>query len=188
MAINFDQLPTENPFSAPAPGIYKAKIIEAVMAKNKTDASKSPYLSLKYQLTKADGTNGGSIYDSLSESDSSVVQYKIARFLQACKIPLVGAMELSDIGKLALNKEIVVDVTQNYKEQKEKGSPARGQVDVFAHEAYYPIEQFAEIYALVNAGSGEEVQLSQQVTGKEAFMNIPDAVGADGAPAEAVEY
>lgn len=188
MAINFDQLPTENPFSAPAPGIYKAKIIEAVMAKNKSDASKPPYLSLKYQLIKADGTSGGSIYDSLSESDSSVVQYKIARFLQACKIPLVGAMELSDIGKLALNKEIVVDVTQNYKEQKEKGATPRGQVDVFAHEAYYPIEQFAEIYAIVNAGSGEEVQLSKEVTGSADFMNIPEQTGADGAPVEAVEY
>ena len=188
MSINFDQLPTENPFAATAPGIYKAKIIEASMAKNKTDASKPPYLSMKYALTKADGTSGGALYDSLSESDSSVVQYKIGRFLLACNIPLVGVMELSDIAKLVLNKEIVVDVTQNYKDQKE-GKPAKGQVDLFSHEAYYPIDQFAEVYALVNAGSGEEVQVQKQATGKEDFMQIPDAVeGADGAPAETVEY
>ena len=171
MAIQFDALPKENPFALPNPDIYKAKIVEASMKKGK-DESKPPYLNLKYQLTNKDGKNCGSVYDIMAESDSSVVQYKLGRFLTACNIPLVGAMELADIAKLVLNKEIVVDICHDTRSQQ-----PRAQVDVFTREAYYPIGQFAEIYAIAHAGEDSAVDAS-------TFINPPEV--ADGV--EEVEY
>ena len=51
-------------------------------------------------------------------------------------------MELADIAKLVLNKQIAVDITEDAKSDK-----PRAVVDLFTREAYYPIGQFAEIYA-----------------------------------------
>lgn len=162
MAINFDELPQSNPFVIPN-DIYKAKIIEAAMKQGK-DAAKPPYLNLKYGLFTADGKSAGSIYDIISESDSSVVKYKTGRFLRACGIPLVGSMELSDIAKLVLNKEIVVDISTK------AGEGERPQIDLFAREAYYTIEEFREAWLAahpnetfdVNAGltDSEETEVS----------------------------
>ena len=144
MAINFDALPQENPFALVPVGVYKALIVEASMKTGK-DATKPPYLNLRYKLTDANGKDCGTLYDIISESDSSVVQYKIGRFIKACKIPCVGSMELSDLAKIVVNKTIVVDVGHDT-----KSNPVKAQVDLFTREAYYPEEQFEEINALVN--------------------------------------
>lgn len=173
MAIQFDSLPKENPFALPKPDVYKAKIVEATMKKGKDD-SKPPYLNLKYQLTNHEGKGCGTLYDIMAESDSSVVQYKLGRFLVACGIPLQGSMELSDIAKLVINKDIVVDVNHDT-----KGQQPRAQVDIFTREAYYPVGQFDEIYNLAHMNDEPK-----EVTGEEPFMNVPDP--ADGS--EAVEY
>ena len=150
MAINFDSLPQENPFGLVPIGIYKAHIVEAAMKQGK-DTSKPMYLNLRYNLTDAEGKGAGTLYDIISESDSSVVQYKIARFIKACGIPLVGSMELSDIAKLVVNKTIVVDVGHDT-----KSNPAKAQVDLFTREAYYPEAEFEEIWALANPTAQEE--------------------------------
>ena len=110
MAINFDTLPQENPFALPTPGLYKATIDDAEMRRNKNDATKPPYLNLKYKLTDMEGKSKGVMFDILSESDSPVVGYKIARFCRACGIPLQGQIELSDLAKIVKGKEILVDV------------------------------------------------------------------------------
>ncbi len=188
MAIQFDTLPTENPFALPAPGIYKAKIVEAEMRKPKTKyddgSEKPPYLNLKYALIGPSGNSVGSIYDIISESDSSVVQYKIARFLTACGIPLVGSMELADIAKLVLNKEIVVDVNHDT-----KGQQPRAQVDLFSHEAYYPIDKYDEISKIVAAEKSDAAPASEEFT-DAAPEEVPfEESGAMPAPAtETVEY
>ena len=106
MAINFDTLPQENPFALPTPGLYKATIDDAEMRRNKNDATKPPYLNLKYKLTDMEGKSKGVMFDILSESDSPVVGYKIARFCRACGIPLQGQIELSDLAKIVKGKEI----------------------------------------------------------------------------------
>lgn len=144
MAINFDNLPQENPYALPAVGVYKAKIVEAEMKQGK-DLSKPEYLNIKYTLFDKNNKNCGSLYDIISESDSSVVQYKISRFVRACGIPLVGAMELKDLAKLVKNKELALDVSYD-----KKSDTPRAQVDLFSREAYYLPSEFMEIYNIVH--------------------------------------
>jgi hypothetical protein len=182
MAIQFDQLPKESPFALPKPDVYKAKIVEAEMRKAKSTnpdgSEKPPYLNLKYQLTDHAGKGCGAIYDIIAESTSNVVMYKIGRFAQACGIPLVGSMELSDMAKLVLNKEIVIDVNHDT-----KGQQPRAQVDLFTREAYYPIGQFDEIYALAHA----EDEPMNPPTDSAAPAETPWTDNPDGS-AEEVEY
>lgn len=177
MAIQFDTLPKEGPFALPKPDVYKAKIVEAEMrkakSKNPDGTDKPPYLNLKYQLTDHDGKGCGAIFDIIAESDSSVVMYKTGRFVSACGIPLVGAMELSDIAKLVLNKEIVVDVNHDT-----SGSRPRAQVDIFTREAYYPVGQFDEIYSLAHIEDDDSPAPA-----------IPEAIAVDDSTnADTVEY
>ena len=153
MAINFDKLPQDNPFALPTPGVYRAKIVEADMKSPKNDPTKPDYLNIKYTLFDRTNKNCGSIYDILSESDSSVVQYKIARFVRACGIPLTGAMELRDLAKLVKNKEIALDVTID-----KKSDTPRAQVDLFSREGYYLASEFEEIYWLVRPEEAEQAE------------------------------
>lgn len=180
MAIQFDQLPTESPFALPKPDVYKAKIVEAEMRKAKTTnpdgSEKPPYLNLKYMLTDHAGKSCGGVYDIIAESDSSVVKYKICRFAQACGIPLVGTMELSDMAKIVLNKEIAVDIAIDT-----KGQQPRAQVDLFTREAYYPIGQFEEIYKLAHAEDESAVaDVAPDVDADEVpFMNEPEGTSEE---------
>ena len=66
MAINFDTLPQENPFALPTPGLYKATIDDAEMRRNKNDATKPPYLNLKYKLTDMEGKSKGVMFLNLT--------------------------------------------------------------------------------------------------------------------------
>jgi hypothetical protein len=125
--------------------VYRAKIMEAEMRAPKTDPSKPDYLNLKLTLFDKDNKNCGSIYDIISESDSSVVQYKVGRFVRACGIPLTGKMELRDLSKIVKGKTFVVDVNHD---KPQAGKQPRAQVDVFSGGAYYLDAEFDEIYAL----------------------------------------
>lgn len=162
--INFDSLPQSNPFTIPD-DIYIARITEAIMKKPK-DAAKPPYLNLKYELFDANGKKAGTLYDIMAESDSSVVQYKIGRFIRACGIPLTGSMELSDIAKIVMNKEIVVDI----KTTSKKGEDPRTQVDLFGREAYYMRSEFDEMYAVAHAGAQPPMDTT------EVVGNIPTGI------------
>lgn len=177
MSINFDALPQENPFALPSPGVYKATITEAEMRAPKNDPSKPDYLSLKLSLTDARGRGCGSIYDILSESDSSVVQYKLARFIRACKMQLTGSMELCDLAKLVKGKQIAVDVCHD-----KKSDQPRAQVDLFAREAYYMVEEFPEVYALLHPDEATAAAESNSFRNENEFhgdaaerpFNAPD--------------
>ena len=164
MAIQFDSLPTTNGYHVEA-DVYLARIEEAEMRKGK-DATKPPNLNLKYRLTRHNGKSAGVMFDGQYDSDKQIVKYKLARFLQACGIPLKGSMELSDIAPLVLNKEIVVDTKVD-----ESGSQTRLQVDPFGREAYYPKEQFDEIWKLAHPDSDEFVKVPE---GEEPFMHVPE--------------
>lgn len=167
MAIQFDSLPTTNSFK-PEADVYLARIEEAEMRKPKTEGKK-PYLNLKYRLTKHNGKGAGVMFDGQYESDKDLIKYKLARFLQACGIPLVGTMELKDIANLVLNKEIVVDTSVD-----ESGSQPRLQVDLFGREAYYPKEQFDEIWNLAHADEVDENGFVKVPAGEEPFMQAPE--------------
>lgn len=176
--INFDSLPTENPFALPAPGLYKAHILEAVM-KQGSDTAKPPYLNVKYALSDAQGVSAGTLFDIISESDSSVVQFKVGRFIRACGLPLTGAMELKDIGKLVVGRDLALDVKITPAPKDSKYND-KAEVDLFSRAAYYLPSEFAEEYQLLhpeeNAPKGEMNQPTD--TGEEAPFNAPDG----GAP------
>lgn len=174
MAINFDALPQDNPFALPDPGVYKATVVDAEMKQGK-DLSKPEYLNLKFSLTDKNGKNCGNLYDIIAESDSSVVQYKTARFIRACGLPLTGSMELKDLAKIVKGREIALDVAHD-----NKGDRPRAQVDLFSREAYYLASEFTDIYMLVNPGEAEEAAFQQANTSDSTDDEVPfDA--ADGA-------
>lgn len=169
MAIQFDSLPTTNEYHVEA-DVYLARIEEAEMRKPK-DPTKPPYLNLKYRLTKHNGKSAGVMFDGQYDSNKQIIKYKLARFLQACGIPLKGSMELSDIATLVLNKEIVVDTKVD-----ESGNSPRLQVDPFGREAYYPKEQFDEIWKLAHPDDDEFVKVPE---GEEPFMHVPEGTDTE---------
>ena len=183
MAINFDKLPQDNPFALPDPGVYKAKIVEAEIRAPKNDPTKPDYLNLKYTLFDKNNKNCGSIYDILSESDSSVVQYKISRFVRACDIPLTGSMELKDLAKIVKGKEIALDVSHD-----KKSDQPRAQVDLFSREGYYLASEFADIYSILHPEEAEQADFSamNEATGDDEERPFDAQDG--GAPAGHPEY
>lgn len=143
MAINFAALPTDSPNQLVAPGLYYAKVTDAVMTKPK-DVTKPDYLLLTLALTDANGKSAGTLQDGMYDSDKAAIQYKLGRFVRACKIQIPGVMELKDLAKLVINKEVVVDV-QHSKATEQYA--AKAQVNLFEHEAYYLKEEFATALA-----------------------------------------
>ena len=170
MPIQFDTLPTQNAFHVEA-DVYLAHIEEAEMRKPK-DPTKPAYLNLKYTLTRHNGKSAGVMFDGMYESDKQIVQYKLARFLQACGIPLKGTMELKDIASLVLNKDIVVDTKVD-----ESGTQPRLQVDPFGREAYYPKEQFTEIWKLAHPDDDGFTAVSDGEV--PDFMQVPEDAKGD---------
>lgn len=142
MAINFDSLPSNKPFSVPEAGTYYATIESAEMKQGK-DASKPPYLNLKYKLKTVDGKNAGTLFDIMAESEHSLVQYKLKRFLLAIGVSFEGEFELKDIAKLCVGKEIIVDTKI---EEGQDGRPDRAVVDVTTNEVYYNISEAKEVF------------------------------------------
>lgn len=148
MSINFDSLPTEKPFALPPEGFYKAKIIKAEMRAAKNEAL-PPELNMTYALTNAAGKKCGNMFDTLRESDKPAQLYKISRFVKALGLELSGSIELKDLAKLVVNKELVVDLEHNkYTSSKTGKEMANAQVALFREECYYPIEDFEKLIAL----------------------------------------
>lgn len=149
MAINFDSLPSDKPFSVPEAGTYYATIESAEMKQGK-DTSKPPYLNLKYKLKTVDGKSAGTLFDIMAESEHSLVQYKLKRFLQAIGVSFEGEFELKDIAKLCVGKEIIVDTKI---EEGTDGKQDRAVVDVLTNEIYYNISEAKDIFGDVGVVS-----------------------------------
>lgn len=157
MSINFDSLPSNKPYSIPEAGTYYATIESAEMKRGK-DATKPPYLNLKYKLKTADGKSAGSIYDIIAESEHSLMQYKLKRFLIALGISFEGEFELKDIAKLCVGKEIILDTKI---EEGTEGKQSRAVVDLFTNEIYYNISEAKELFGedssdVINASDAED--------------------------------
>lgn len=169
--INFSAIPTANPGGGvPKPGVYRATVEKAEMKEPK-DASKKPYLNLTLKLRNKDESAAGTVFDILTESEAATVLYKIGRFLRACGIPLQGAMELKDIAKLVVGKEIAVDI----KVEKDNKDNDRAVVDVFSRECYYLPSEFDAVYKMVNP---EEISEADKKAFADSVMNVPES--ADG--------
>lgn len=176
--INFDKLPTTNTSEfTPVPDVYLAHIEVAEMRQPK-DTTKPPYLNLQYRLTRHDGKKAGVMFDKQVESEKHLMKYKLARFVQACGIPLKGQMELKDLATLVQGKDIVVDTSID-----ESGSRPSLQVDVFKREMYYPKEQFDEIWKLEHPDEDGFMPLPEDSEVPD-FMNTPEPKDGE----ETVEY
>lgn len=157
MAINFDSLPGDKPFSVPTPGTYYATIEAADMKQGK-DASKPPYLNLKYKLKTPEGKSAGILFDIIAESEHSLMQYKLKRFLIALGVTFEGEFELKDIAKLCVGKEIILDTKI---EEGTDGRQSRAVVDLFTNEIYYNISEASELFGetssdIINASDAED--------------------------------
>ena len=142
MAINFDSLPSDKPFSVPEPGTYFATIESAEMKQGR-DLTKPPYLNLKYKLKRADGKSAGTMFDLIAESEHSLMQYKLKRFLIAIGVSFEGEFELKDLAKLCVGKEIIVDTKV---EEGTDGKQDRAVVDLFTNEIYYNISEAKDVF------------------------------------------
>ena len=139
MTINFDALPKERPeneYPLAPEGFHKATINKTTV---KTSAKGNDYLEVQLKLD-----SGETVFDIIMNSDKPALQYKIARFITACKIPLVGELSLADLGRVVLNKQVVVDIehkTSTY-QGKER---TRAEVAMFKNDIYYQPEEYSAL-------------------------------------------
>ena len=160
MAINFDKLPKDKPNVVVDKGTYYATIDQAEM-KSPKDPQKPQYLSLTLNLQNVEGKSMGKVFDILSASEHELVRYKLARFIDALKIPLTGMFELKDLAKVVVGKKLIVDITTEEKE----GYAPRAVVDIFTNQIYYSIDNASDIFDstlpnTINASDAADAQES----------------------------
>jgi len=146
---------TMNPMSAPPPGFYKAKIEKAEM--RQSTKTNSMYLNLQYKLRDNANKPCGSIFDSLFDPGTPPkppLQFKLGQFLKATGLDTLKKGELTDIMKLAIGRELVVDV----KNAPDNKGRIRGEVEPFARGGYAPISNWADCYARDGGVSGTAVE------------------------------
>lgn len=141
--MNFSTLPTSkfngaNGNFTPVAGVYKGKITKTEMKTSKTG---NEYLSVTISLTDKDGKKRGACFEMFMDSDKSFIQYKLRRFVEACKIPCEGEMTLKDLGLLVANCELTI-----WTQLDEWNGKTRQVANLRDAEGYYPIEQFNEVY------------------------------------------
>jgi hypothetical protein len=150
MPINFDALPQTKPegggnFTLPEPGIHKAVIKEAVV---KTSSAGNQYLEVVLELE-----SGGKIWDRIMDSDKPALQFKLSRFIRACRIPLSGSMEFSDMILLVKGVTLYADIT--HKENTWDGKTTmKAEVDLFSNEIYYLPEDMQDAAPTTPTASG----------------------------------
>ena len=137
MAINFNSLPQSKPNGA-VTGTFYGTIVKAEMRKSTTNPSNPEYMSLEIQLSNANGSAAGKLYDIITEPTKDFTKYKLFRFLNAIGVSLEGDFELKDISKICPGKRFIVDVKPD-----DKGYNS---VDVFKNEIYYPISDAATAF------------------------------------------
>ena len=136
MALQLDNLGNakrseQGTFAKPPEGFNLLKIDKCVVKQG----AAGPYFNVLFKNTQ------GSFFEIISTSEEPNSAFKLARFLRALNVPLQGTIELEDIAKIAIGKEIVVDVIykiDNYKgEEREKA-----QSNMFENEIFYKADEF----------------------------------------------
>lgn len=121
MAINFNSLPQEQPsaFAVIPAGLYHAKIVKTDMKQGK-DTSKPPYLNLQLNILNEAKERITTIWETLAESTSDLMGYKIRRMCEAAGLNLSGEVELADLGKMLADRELRVFLTIDTYQGKER--------------------------------------------------------------------
>lgn len=84
------------------------------------------------------------INDYLIISNKSVLQYKLGRFVHACRLGITGVIELRDLAILIVNKHIVVDV--KHEQNTHKGiTTTKAVVDIFSNDIFYHISEYPSL-------------------------------------------
>lgn len=156
MSINFNALSNDRGYTVVEPGTYYATVESAEMKQPK-DKNKPMYLNLKLKLKTVEGKSAGTIFDILAESEHSLVQYKLRRFLEAIGVSFEGEFELKDLAKLCVGKELIVDTKI---EKGTNGNQDRAVIDVMT-EMYYNISEASAIFGdsaktVINASDAED--------------------------------
>lgn len=141
MTINFDALPKTKPegqggYSLPDEGFQLLTISRPVV---KVSGAGNEYL----EILLKDST-GGSFFDRIMNTDSPAIQYKLARFITACKLPLVGEITFKDLAKVVDGKQVVADVKHTENEWKGKVT-TQAEVDIFSNDVYYTPEEYSSL-------------------------------------------
>ena len=173
MAINFDRIPTENPFTLPEPGIYRARIAEAKMTPSKTPG-KPPYIAVKYELLDKFGKKLSTVYDNIVESDHPAVLYKTGRLILALGLNLTGDVELKDLCKIIVGKELCMEITHEADNRNpDDRTKDRAKPKLFGSEVFWPIKDAARLIGDVELQSTDDEALPFDVGDEPTAM--PDA-------------
>ena len=138
MAITFDALPKEKPegFSLVPEGFQVLTITKPLV---KTSKAGNEYLEIQLRHD-----SGAILFDRIMLSDAPSIQYKLSRFVTACKLPLVGEITFQDLSKVVEGKQIVADVQHKENEYNDKVT-TQAEVDIFSNDIYYPVEDYATL-------------------------------------------
>lgn len=133
MAINFNALPDSSGFqNLELNGKYKAKIENAEMKTSKTGLA---YLSLRYSVFDKKDKKLGSVFDMQFDSDKPFLQYKLKKFIEGFQLGITGEFELSDLPKICIGKNAIVELTV----EEPEGYDKRTIINANADEPYAPI-------------------------------------------------
>jgi len=143
MAIHLDNIPKDKPadmngFPLPAPGFHIGTIVKATMKPSKTPGAED-YIAIEIKLA-----DGSIVYDNIYNTEKAAVQYKLGRLITACKLPLVGSIEMPDLARVIVNKQIVADIC--VKPNTYNGvTKDKAEVDMFSNMIFYPVEMYSEL-------------------------------------------
>lgn len=134
--LNYDNMPNQKPaMSNVIPkGCYKAHIAKAEMKTPKSGGD--DYFSAECDITEIDsGKAMGKFWIRLFDSDKSLPIYQIKRFVDALHLPIKGEFELKDLTKMCVNKDLLVDICPEDKED-----PQQSVIDISA-DIFYPVDE-----------------------------------------------
>lgn len=136
MAININTLDTER--KTVAEGLHLAEICSVKKRTNKNDPDKE-HLNICFKTTT------GTFFDTISESEENLAQYKLSQLLKATGAleTLTGEVELDDIQRAITGKTVGVFVI--IKEQ-DNGYGPRAEIDINT-DMYLTPEEYEEYQA-----------------------------------------
>lgn len=136
MALNFDQLPKDNPGGsslAVPKGLYHFEVKKAEM--KTSQKSGNTYMSVQLQCSDPTTKASTTVFDMFFESDKPLLQYKLRQFIMALSLNLRGTFELKDLCKIIGGKKGIVAL----KIEENEGYSPRNVVDAFDDNIYLPL-------------------------------------------------
>lgn len=170
MAINMDTLPdSPGEFTIVPPGIYRAKIVKAVMTKPK-DPSKNEYLQLSLNIFNEKNKLIGTVTDRIFDTDAQAVRYKLKRLIKdALQLKLTGELELKDLTKVIVGKKLCVEIEEGSYINNRTGKEVKtSEVKMFDTQIYWPLDMYGEL-----VGGKSDAEIFNAADSEEADDDVP---------------